>query len=404
MRIRLLAAILAAAITVVCLAQQSADETGPRRRSPDAGQAPQASPGVILLPHMSIDPANRQIVLQSEVCLRGGMLELLVCRAGTKEHESILTTGARPSDVHAALLVMGLRPGMPARWFQFGDEPARAIPPRGAAMAIRLRWRDPEGLAHDVAAGSWLRRVGAEETQTPEEWIFVGSDLLADDTYWADSSGEIVSVSNFSASVIDVPFASSSANADLLFVAETEAIPPLGTAVEIVIAPSPDPADSARAWVSVDRFGQFTVDDRSVSPDELERWAQAFALAYPKGQVIVRGDSRAMGAAVEAATFAVRMGGVWDIVETRISLAEPVLPRTAGQAETALRELWVDLSESGIYGDPRADAAATLARIERETVELKRLEALWSEYAAHIRQALEEHPPVPASDDVEASE
>jgi len=47
----------------------------------------------------------------------GGPLELLVCRGRppSKEYESIMDTQASPSDLHAALLVLGLTPGKPAR-------------------------------------------------------------------------------------------------------------------------------------------------------------------------------------------------------------------------------------------------------------------------------------------------
>ena len=387
--------LIVAAVALVCMGQQAADDAVVSQPTPPkVDNAPPRTPGVISLPHMTIDTSKRQIVLQSNVCLRQGMLELLVCSFGSKEHESILNTQVRPSDLHAALLLLGLRPGMPAQWFQMGDQPPRAIPPRGAALDIRLRWRDADtdGEVHDVSAGQWLRQVGPTEAVSPDTWIFVGSDLMADDGYRADSSGEIISVSNFAASVIDVPFASSSANADLLFITETDAIPPLGTPVEVVITLSDEPAIHARAWVRVDRMGQFLVDHRLVTPEELEKWTLAYIQEYPKGQIIVRSDPRAMGADVQTAVYAVRMGGAWDIVETRYDLAEPVLPRTPTQAKAALAQLQAELADEGIYGDPHADAAATLARIERETAELERLKALWSEYAAHITQMLDEHP------------
>lgn len=397
MRIGLSALIIAAA-AIICMGQQATEDPSPQ---PEGDWAPQPVPGVIQLPNMTITPANRQIVFQSEVCLRSGMLELLVCGFETKEHESILTTRVRPSHLHAALLMLGLRPGMPSRWFQMDDEFPRAFPPRGAELDIRLRWRDADGAAREVPAGQWLRRVGNEDVSPPEKWIFVGSDMLSDDAYWADGGGEIISVSNFAASVIDVPFTSSSANADLLFVAESAEIPPLGTAVEVIITVSEELPDYARAWVTVDRLGEFYADNQPVSPAALEEWATAFIREYPKGQVVIRSDPRAMGADVQAAMLAVRMGGVWDIVESRFDISEPVLPRTSAQAAEALEQLRADLSEDGIYGDPHADAAATLARIERETAELERLKALWNEYAAHIEQAMEDYPPEPESEDTE---
>jgi hypothetical protein len=395
MRIRLYALIVAVAIQTVCMGQQPASDpvSDVSATPPDAPETLQVASGLIELPGMTISMADRQIVLQSEVCLRAGMLELLVCGFETKEHESVLRTRVRPSDIHAALLLLGLRPGTPARWFQIDDAAPVAMPPRGAGLDIRLKWTDVDGKAHDVPAGQWLRRVGTDEVAPPvQKWIFVGSNLLSDNVYWADGSGEIISVSNFAASVIDVPFASSSTNADLLFVAETEQIPPLGTAVQVVISLTDQRPLHARAWVTVNRLGELFADNRPVTPAELEQWAMDYIREYPKGQVIVRSDPLALGAQVQAAMMAVRMGGVWEITESRFDQIEPILPRTPAQAAEALDHLRAELSEEGLYGDPHADAAVTLAQIEREMAELERLKALWGEYAAHVRQTLDEHP------------
>src|SRR5262245_18825593 len=38
-----------------------------------------------------IDPKNKQVLMQGEVCLTKGVLEMLSCLKGTKEHESVLT-------------------------------------------------------------------------------------------------------------------------------------------------------------------------------------------------------------------------------------------------------------------------------------------------------------------------
>ncbi len=40
------------------------------------------------------DPAGKRLVMRSRVALQDGVLEHLLCRKGTKEHESILATEA----------------------------------------------------------------------------------------------------------------------------------------------------------------------------------------------------------------------------------------------------------------------------------------------------------------------
>jgi len=57
---------------------------------------------------------ERCVDVESSVCLRHGLLELIVCTKGTKEHESIIMIEAKPSHIHTALLLLGAVPGNPA--------------------------------------------------------------------------------------------------------------------------------------------------------------------------------------------------------------------------------------------------------------------------------------------------
>ena len=43
-------------------------------------------------------------------------LELIACTPGTKEHEVLVVTDALPSNIHAALLLVGASAGEPGRW------------------------------------------------------------------------------------------------------------------------------------------------------------------------------------------------------------------------------------------------------------------------------------------------
>lgn len=409
---RILAMSLAAAAaltTVVLIAVQpatpaQADEPtakgaqGAPTAAPAAPAAPATQPAddeVIKLPHVQLDLENRRIVIDARVCLQQGLLELLMCHVGTKEHESVLHTQARGSDIHAALLALGLAPGQPARWVQIGDI-GRAIPPRGAGLKIDLHWTDAAGRKQSAPAGRWIRPLQADQAPPVGEWIFVGSALLPHGAYWADSSGELISVSNFASSVIDVPFESTDDNRELLFTAATDAIPPVGTAVTVVITPTPggENADYARAIVTVDRHGRLTADGEPIALGQLDAWAQRYLERHARGQVVIRSAMRTMGYHTQRVYDELRMAGVWDILETRAGLAERILPRTAARARVRLAELRRDLAEAdGLFGNPHGDGQRTLEQIEREIQELKRLESLWTEYALHIRRALVDFPP-----------
>lgn len=117
---------------------------------------------VLRLKHLAVDLSARTITMDANVCRQSGYLEFLVCEAGTKEHESILHTYARPSDLHAALLALGLAPGKPAQWVGQGDS-FRFVPPCGAGVSITIRWKDQAGTIKEVPAGKWLKVAPGRE-------------------------------------------------------------------------------------------------------------------------------------------------------------------------------------------------------------------------------------------------
>ena len=368
---------------------------------PLAGDQPPSPPtaegdGLLSLPGMTLDLANRRITLEATVCLRKGALELLVSRKGAgRDHESILHTEAAPSDVHAALLALGLSPGLPARWWALPDGGGQAIPPRGARLTIRLRWTDDGGNVRECHAADWLELTGQEDPGSiAGQWVFVGSELMPNGAYWADGTGEVVCVSNFPSTLIDVPFESSSRNALLLYMANTDAIPPLGTKVEVVLTPveGAENADCARASIVIDSNGDIHADGRVVQIDDLDDWAMDFMAAHRHGEVVIRTDPLALSYRVREAREELRIGGVYQIQELRMDLRGQLLPRTPQQVQVALDELQYDLGHlEELLEDPFQRAELLLEQIERERRELQRLDALWQQYAESVRQGVAEH-------------
>jgi hypothetical protein len=353
-----------------------------------AGQGEPASRPVALH-HLTVDPSAGRIVMDAEVCLRSGPLELLVCKAGTKEYESILRTEARAAQLHAGLLMLGLSPGKPAEWTGEG-EASRFLPPRGAELTVTLRWTDTAGRRREVPAGRWLRP--ADGGDTPERWVFVGSEVLPGGRYWADVEGDVITVSNFASAVVDVPFESTTDNALLQFEAAEEHVPPVGTPVKVIIEPvaGAETADHARALLEIDRSGRLQIDGRRVGPDGLTAWAAAFHRRHDKPRVVIRPHPRALMWDVTRARSELALGGVRDVELRYVSPAAPALPRTPEQARRRLRgwdEKFANPRE--FIREPAVEADRTLARIGREIEDLKARRALWEEYAQHLRQALE---------------
>lgn len=180
-----------------------------------------------------VDTKNHRIFVDGYVSLREGFLEMLACLAGTKEHESILGVRTKAQTVHAALLAVGAETGHPV---QFRPKFA---PPTGTEIEIEVQWLDDKGQWQKARAQDWIRDSKTKKPMT-QPWVFAGSGFWKDeqgkDFYMAES-GDFICVSNFTTAMLDIPIESSQSNEGLLFEANSEKIPPLGTPVRIVLTP-----------------------------------------------------------------------------------------------------------------------------------------------------------------------
>jgi hypothetical protein len=180
-----------------------------------------------------LDVVRKAVVLDGEICLREGQLEMFACPIRTKEHESVVAVTAKPRFAHAALLAIGAKTGTPV---QFDPE---YKPATGMIVDVYVVWKDEEGKKHQVRAQDWIRHVKTGKPMT-FDFIFSGSGFWKDDdgteNYYADA-GEFVCVSNFASAMLDLPVESSQANAGLMFDALTDKIPPRKTKVKLVLVP-----------------------------------------------------------------------------------------------------------------------------------------------------------------------
>ncbi len=204
-----------------------------------------APPGAVPLSRTEkvwIDPKRKAVFLNGTVVLRDGPpIEMLACPVGTKEHESIIAIDAKPSTIHAGLLAVKAEEGEPVQ-----IEP-KYVPASGTIVDVIIEWKDADGVKHKARGQDWVRHI---RTRKPLEhpWVFAGSGFWTDETsgarHYHGDSGDFICVSNFQTATLDLPVPSSQANADLLYEAFTENIPPKGTSVRVVLiprlAPMPD--------------------------------------------------------------------------------------------------------------------------------------------------------------------
>jgi hypothetical protein len=184
------------------------------------------------------DKKVKRVLVQAEVCLKMGQLEQLMCRKNTKEHEALLAADADARDIHKALIAAGAEPGSPVQF-----DP-KYVPAKGQTIKVTLRYED-QGKTVTVPARSWIRnaRTGKE---LASDWVFAGSRFVKNPLdpdkppLYLANDGDVICVSNFDTAMLDLPIQSPKDNADLIFEAFSERVPPLGTKVTVILEPVPD--------------------------------------------------------------------------------------------------------------------------------------------------------------------
>lgn len=181
------------------------------------------------------DPKNNRLVVRARVALQDGALEHLLCKKGTKEHESILSTEAPAKLIHAGLLLTGATPGHPVQF-----EP-RFQPPAGTAIRIELEW-EQAGKLNKAEARDWVKDQASGASLT-RDWVFAGSELFEDPRtktmIYAADDGDLITVANFPASILDLPYRSSANDADRGYVSRPDRVPVRGTPVTMFLSPRP---------------------------------------------------------------------------------------------------------------------------------------------------------------------
>ena len=188
------------------------------------------APNIVL----EVAGAKRRVVVSATVCLTKGPLELLMCRKNTKEHESVLSADVDARKLKQALLLTGAKEGQPVRFAP------KYAPASGQVLKITLVY-ELKGKTHTVSGQKWVRD-GTTKKPLAHNWVFAGSRLVANPfdknkPIFLANDGDLVCVSNFESALLDLPIKSSKDNADLVFEANTEVIPPVGTKVSVIFEP-----------------------------------------------------------------------------------------------------------------------------------------------------------------------
>lgn len=204
-------------------------------------------------PGLAINLEERCVDVEASVCLRRGLLELVACTKGTKEHESIVVIEAKPRHIHAALLLLGAKPGSPATRQQLGDQAERWIdvPPSGGPVDVSLVLRGEGGKWAERPISDFIVRSrpksAAPASAAPEPkvptltFLFAGSVLHGDGPgprrYLSDDSGNVISLSTFGDELLCLPAIHSQANDALQWQVDPTHLPAIGSNVTLRLRP-----------------------------------------------------------------------------------------------------------------------------------------------------------------------
>lgn len=234
-------------------------------------EAPATAP-VGRLPHLEFDLGAKQVRVECQALRVEAPLEFFCVVAGTSEHESVLRTAAKPSDIHTALLALGLTPGEPVK---YSEAAKKWFPPHGPPLSISVEFAK-DGKTVRMPANKLMREIRSKKPMPATTWIFAGSRVMPDGVYAADVTGYLVSIVNFDLTVIDIPELASNSNDLLEWEANLDALPAMGAAVTMIIEPidkEPRSRDGERAAGPATRLSDVTIDAQKV--DRLrQRWQQ----------------------------------------------------------------------------------------------------------------------------------
>ncbi|MFO0937455.1 MAG: YdjY domain-containing protein [Gemmataceae bacterium] len=184
-----------------------------------------------------------RILFAAEVCLSKGPLEVFCTKRGTKEHESILRINFDAKYLHAGLLAIGAKPGKPVQWVDPKTEKPDYKPASGEFIDVSVNYT-LKGKSFNHPAQEWILDSKTSKVMK-HEWVFAGSRFYknperpADPDYYMANNGEVISISNFADSMLDLPVEVTSSNDDLFFQCNDKKIPPLLSKVWVIMTPKP---------------------------------------------------------------------------------------------------------------------------------------------------------------------
>jgi hypothetical protein len=252
------------------LAAHAADEPAPVPAPAPATAGPtlkispemKAALDKLVIPCVKINLEERCVDIESRVCRREGMLELIACTKDSKEHESIIMIEAKPSHVHTALLLLGAKPGNPAMQEALNPEMTRFrfTPPSGNPVDVFLVFKDAQGKETEHPINEFIKAADQDEgTGIPNAakipkaakkfpthtFLFAGSILEGEDKgprrYLCDANGNVISLATFGDELLCLPEVHDHSNGALIWEVDGDKLPELNSKIILRLRPQIKP-------------------------------------------------------------------------------------------------------------------------------------------------------------------
>jgi len=219
----------------------------------------------VKLPGLVIDVEHCCVDLEAIVCLDNGLLELVACTKGSKEHESIVAVSATAMHIHTALLLLGAEDGHPALRKQTGGREKRwvSVPPKGDMVEVFLVTTTRGGKSIERPVSDFIVRssqrvdevegtviTAPEQNRKPGDrnkdrfshtFLFAGSHLQDNGPgprqYLADLSGNVISIATFGDELLCLPFRETQQDNALMWRVKPESLPKVGTKMTLRLRP-----------------------------------------------------------------------------------------------------------------------------------------------------------------------
>ncbi|MFO0833456.1 MAG: YdjY domain-containing protein [Phycisphaerales bacterium] len=172
-------------------------------------------------------------------------LEVIACTYDSKEHESLVVTSAKPSQVHAALLMIGLEPGAPGSWRVDEQSRVTSVPPRGSPVRVTLVFNPASPDAKEIDPAELVvnaRSKSRASSLAGAGFVFGGSRIVewqGRSFYDADGTGTLIGLATFGSETIAwrEVFSPEAAIAEPVWIADNERVPAANTPVTVRLRP-----------------------------------------------------------------------------------------------------------------------------------------------------------------------